>query len=60
MIRRILIFTAAALASLALSLFLALVLEWPMFVVYLVGMTPMIAVATSVGPNDRDRRDGRR
>jgi hypothetical protein len=59
-LRRILIIMLAAVVSLALCLFLALVLEWPRIVVYLVGLTPLFAAAASFGSSgqnpDRRRR----
>ena len=59
MLRKILIFTVAAVVSLALCLFLALVLEWPKIVVYAIGLAPMFAAATVFGPAGHDP-DGRR
>jgi thioredoxin-like negative regulator of GroEL len=46
-------FAAAAVASFALCLFFALVLEWPMILVWL-GLTPMFAVAASWSAGRRD------
>lgn len=74
MLRKILILIGAAIVSLALCLFLALVLEWPTVVVYVIGLAPLFAAASSFGPagpardgrdrrgpsGGRDRRDGRR
>jgi hypothetical protein len=57
--RRILIYTAGGVASMALSLFLALGLGWPELVVAGVGLLPMWLAAIWVGTG-RDRADGRR
>lgn len=57
MARRILIIVAAGIVSLALCLFLALVLEWPKFLVYTIGMAPVFVAAASVGSTGRDRKD---
>jgi hypothetical protein len=59
MLRRILILVAAAVVSLALCLFLAVVLEWPKIVVYVIGLAPLFAAAASFGSAGQDR-DGRR
>lgn len=64
MARRILITIAGGAVSLALCLFLALVLEWPRIFVYMVGLMPMFAVASVWSPNQdssrQNRRDGQR
>lgn len=57
MARRILIFLAAAVVSLALCLFLALALKWPSILVYAVGLTPMFVAATWIRPADRNREE---
>lgn len=61
MARRILIIAAAGVVSLALCLFLALVLEWPTIFVSTVGMAPLYvaAIVEFGGPSGRDRGDGR-
>jgi hypothetical protein len=59
MLRRILILVAAAVVSFALCLFLALVLEWPKIVVYVIGLAPMFAAAAAFGSAGQDR-DGPR
>jgi hypothetical protein len=59
MLRRILVILAAAVVSLALCLFLALVLEWPKVVVYVIGLAPLFVAAAAVGPANQNR-DGRR
>ncbi len=59
MLRRILILLAAAIGSLALCLFLAVVLEWPTLVVYVIGLAPLFVAAASFGSAGQDR-DGRR
>lgn len=57
--RRILIYVAGGVASMALSLFLALGLGWPEVVVVGVGLLPMWLAAMWAGTG-RDRADGRR
>ena len=57
MARRILIIVAGGLVSLALCLFLALVLEWPTFFVYVIGLLPVFAAA-SMGSANQNRGDG--
>jgi hypothetical protein len=61
MARRILIIAAASVVSLALCLFLALVLEWPTIFVSTVGMAPLYVAAAVAfgGSSGRDRGDGR-
>lgn len=49
MFRRILIILLAGVVSLALCLFLALVLEWPRIVVYVLGLAPLFAAAAAFG-----------
>ena len=58
MLRRILVILAAAVGSFALCLFLALVLDLPKLVVYVVGLAPLFVAAAAVGPAGQNR-DGR-
>ncbi|GIJ49593.1 hypothetical protein Val02_64790 [Virgisporangium aliadipatigenens] len=60
MFRKSLIILLAGVVSLALCLFLALVLEWPRIVVYTLGLAPLFVAAASFGSAGRQPPERRR